>query len=71
MLDRISLIILTIGGLNWGMVGIFGFDFIAWLFGGTGSIFTRLIYIVVALSALWCISLFFKSNRLVESRSSR
>jgi hypothetical protein len=68
MMDRIALFILLLGGLNWGLVGLFRFDFIAWAFGGSASILSRLIYILVALSAVWCISLFFRRNEVLESR---
>ena len=54
--DKIALTLLVIGGLNWGLVGIFSFDLVAWLFGGTGAILSRVVYILVALSAIWCIS---------------
>ncbi len=67
MIDRIALFLAIVGGLNWGLVGIFGFDLVAFLFGGSGSIISRIIYTVIALSAVWCVSLFFKSNKLVES----
>ncbi|MCL2018248.1 MAG: DUF378 domain-containing protein [Oscillospiraceae bacterium] len=66
MMDRIALFILLLGGLNWGLVGLFRFDCIAWAFGGSASIISRLIYILVALSAVWCISLFFRKNEIVE-----
>ena len=69
MLDKIALVLLVIGGLNWGLVGIFQFDLIAWLFGGTGSLLSRIVYVLVALSAIWCISLLFKSERVAHSRS--
>ena len=69
MIDKIALALLIVGGLNWGLVGIFSFDLVAWLFGGTGAILSRVVYILVALSAVWCISLLFKENRLVESNS--
>ena len=62
MLDKIALFILLVGGLNWGLVGLFGFDVIAWAFGGSASIISRILYIVVALSAIWCISLLFRDN---------
>ena len=65
MLDKLALSLLIIGGINWGLVGIFKLDVIAWLFGGAGSIVSRMIYILVALAALWCISLFFKGHSLV------
>ena len=66
MMDKLALFILLIGGINWGLVGIFQFDLIAWAFGGSASVISRILYIVVALSAIWCISLFFKKNSLVE-----
>jgi uncharacterized membrane protein YuzA (DUF378 family) len=66
MMDRIALFILLLGGLNWGLVGLFRFDCIAWAFGGSASVISRLIYILFALSAVWCISLFFKKNEIVE-----
>ena len=66
MLDKISLALLVVGGLNWGLVGLFQFDLIAWLFGGSASIISRILYVLVAISAILCITLFFKNNRLVE-----
>ncbi len=69
MMNKISLALLIIGGLNWGLVGIFGFDFVAWLFGGTGAILSRIVYVIVALAAIWCISLLFRNERLVEHRA--
>ncbi|MCL2052899.1 MAG: DUF378 domain-containing protein [Oscillospiraceae bacterium] len=69
MMNRTSLTLLIIGGINWGLVGIFGFDFIAWLFGGTGAILSRIVYVLVALSAIWCTTLLFKGERFVESRA--
>ncbi len=67
MLDRIALIILVIGGINWGSIGLFQFDIVGWIFGGQGAILSRIIYTLVALSAIWCISLLFRENELVES----
>ena len=66
MLDRIALVLLIIGGINWGSVGIFGFDFVGALFGGQGSVFSRIIFTVVGLAALWCISLLFRKNEIVD-----
>ncbi len=71
MWDRIALILLIIGGVNWGLVGIFRFDLVAWLFGGSDSILSRAIYIIVAISAIWCISLLFRpGNKLLEATDS-
>lgn len=63
MLDKIALCILIIGGLNWGSIGIFQFDFVAALFGGQAGILSRVVYILVAISAIWCISLLFRDDR--------
>lgn len=66
MFDKIALILTIIGGLNWGLVGIFQFDAIAFLFGGQGSILSRIVYTLVALSAIWTISLLFRSSERNE-----
>lgn len=67
MLDKISLALVIIGCLNWGLVGLFQFDVVAWLFGGTASLISRIIYIVIALAGIWCISLLFRSFRDSET----
>lgn len=69
MMDKIALWILLIGGLNWGLVGIFRFDVIAWAFGGSASVISRILYIIVALAAVWCISLFFRKNELIGDKT--
>ena len=71
MFDRIALFILTLGGLNWGLVGLFRFDFFAWAFGGSAAVVSRIVYTLVALSAIWCISLFFRHNEIVEHDRER
>ncbi|MDY3846044.1 MAG: DUF378 domain-containing protein [Eubacteriales bacterium] len=60
MLDRIALIISIIGALNWGSIGLFSFDIVAWICGGAGTMVARIIYTVVALAGVWCISLLFR-----------
>lgn len=62
MLDKLSLILLIIGGLNWGSIGIFQFDIVAWICGGQTGIISRIIYTLVALAAIWCISLLFRDE---------
>ena len=62
MFDRIALILAIIGGLNCGSIGLFGFDCVAFLFGGQASVMSRIIYSLVGLAALWCISLLFRSH---------
>ena len=67
MWDKLALILLIIGGVNWGLVGIFEFDLVAWLFGGAASLVSRAIYILVAISAVWRITLLFRNDqKLVE-----
>ena len=62
-LDKIALILAIIGGLNWGSIGIFRFDIVAALFGGQDSMVSRIIYTLVGLAAIWCISLLFRGTR--------
>lgn len=62
MLDRLALILVIIGGLNWGAIGIFQFDVVAWIFGGQGSIGGRIVYTLVALASVWCVSLLFRER---------
>lgn len=59
MLDKISLGLTIIGAINWGLVGLFQFDLVSWIFGGQGAIISRIIYTVIALAGVWCISLLF------------
>lgn len=60
MLDKIALSLSIIGGLNWGLIGLFRFDLVAFLFGGSDSLLSRIVYALVGLSALWCITLLFR-----------
>ena len=62
VLDRIALALIVIGGINWGLVGIFRFDLVAWICGGQASVVARISYTLVGIAALWCISLLFKGN---------
>ncbi|HAH78242.1 MAG TPA: DUF378 domain-containing protein [Ruminococcaceae bacterium] len=59
MLDKIALILLIIGGLDWGSIGIFNFDFVAWMFGGPLATGSRIVYVLVAVAAIWCVRLLF------------
>ena len=67
MLDRIALILMIIGGLNWGSIGLFKFDLVAWIFGGQTALLSRIIYTVVGLAAIWCVTLLFRSRNEVLS----
>lgn len=67
LLDRIALILVIIGAANWGSVGLFRFDAVAWLCGGEEAVLARIIYTVVFLAGVWCISLLFRTRDAVES----
>lgn len=63
VIDMIALVLLIIGGINWGLVGLFQFALVSWLFGGQAAMLSRIIYTLVGISALWCISLLFRDRR--------
>lgn len=67
-MDTLALILSIIGSLNWGLVGIFKFDLVAWLFGGQGSVLARIIYTLVGLAGLWCISLLFRKGQHADGQ---
>lgn len=62
MLDRISLLLVIIGAVNWLLVGLFQFDVVAWLFGGSTMLLSRIIYSLVGIAGLWCITLLFRDR---------
>ena len=59
---NVALILAIIGGINWGSIGLFQFDIVAWIFGGQDSVISRIIYTLVGISAVWCISLLFRDD---------
>lgn len=67
MWDKIALILVTIGALNWGAVGLFKFDVVAWIFGGQAATVSRIIYVLVALAGIWCISFLFREDNGVSA----
>ena len=69
VMDKIALTLLIIGGLNRGSVGLFQFDLVAFACGGAGSLVSRVVYALVGLSAVWCVSLLFRDRDPVEERS--
>ena len=71
ILDRIALVLAIIGGLNWGSIGLFSFDIVAWICGSADSMVARIIYTVVGLAAVWCISLLFRSRDELDERVDR
>lgn len=68
VMDRIALTLLIIGGLNWGSIGLFQFDLVAFACGGADSMISRVIYTLVGLSAVWCVSLLFRDRVPAEGR---
>jgi uncharacterized membrane protein YuzA (DUF378 family) len=62
IIDKIALILTIVGALNWGSVGLFSFDIVAWICGGATTLLARIIYIAVALAGIWCISLLFRDE---------
>lgn len=65
MLDRIALILVIIGALNWGSIGLVNFDAVGWIFGGQTAVVSRIVFVVVALAGLWCISLLFRKRERI------
>lgn len=62
MLDRTSLVLTIIGAINWLLVGLFQFDLVAYICGGQGAVISRIIYTIVGIAGLWCISLLFRER---------
>ena len=69
VIDRIALILVIVGALNWGSIGLFQFDLVAWLFGGQDALFSRIIYTIIGLAGLWCISLLFRERDSLDERA--
>ena len=63
-MDTLALILTIVGSVNWGLVGIFQFDLVSWIFGGQDALFSRIIYTIIGLAGLWCISLLFRKRDL-------
>lgn len=62
IIDKIALILTIVGALNWGSIGLFQFDVVAWICGGADMLLARVIYTLVALGGIWCISLLFRDT---------
>lgn len=62
IVDKIALILVIVGALNWGGVGLFGFDTVAFLFGGQAAVLSRIVYALVGLAGLWCVTLLFRDT---------
>lgn len=66
-MDTIALILSVVGCVNWGLVGIFQFDLVAWLFGGSGALLSRIIYTLVFLAGLWTCTFLFRGKVFGEA----
>jgi len=62
MLYKLCLAVLIIGGINWGLVGLFSFNLVGWLFGGSASLLSRIVYVVVGAAALCAIPSLFTAD---------
>ena len=62
VMDKIMLTLAIIGALNWGCVGVFKFDVVAWLCGGQTSTLSRVIFPLVGLAGVWCITMLFRNR---------
>ena len=66
MMDKLALTLAIVGALNWGGIGLFGFDTVAFLFGGQLALISRIVYTLVGSAGLWCISLLFGERATVK-----
>lgn len=62
-MDMICLILTIIGAINWGLVGTAKFDLVAWICGGQTAVVSRIIYVLVGLAGLWCITMLFRRRK--------
>ena len=69
IINKIALILVIIGALNWGLVGLFSFDLVAWISGGAASVLARIIYVIVALAGVWCVSMLFMDDEVAHHRT--
>ena len=68
MLDKLALALVIIGALNWGSIGIFQYDLVAALFGGSDMILSRIVYTLVALAGIWAISFFLRDEAITMGK---
>lgn len=62
-MNKTALTLIIIGAINWLLVGLFRYDVVAALFGGTASVVSRIIYVIIGLAGLYAISLLFNDER--------
>ncbi len=61
--DRIALILVIIGAINWGLIGLFQYDLVAAIFGGPAGLLSRIVYTLVGIFGIWTITLLFKNRQ--------
>lgn len=66
MLDNLSLALTIVGALNWGSIGLFGFDLVGSLFGGQDAAISRIVFSLVGLAGLWAITLLFREKESIR-----
>lgn len=66
MADKIALLLIIVGAINWGLVGVFQFDLISYIFGGQSALVSRILYTLVGAAGLWSISLLFRDRDPVK-----
>lgn len=64
-MNKTALTLVVIGAVNWLLVGLFRFDVVAALFGGTASLISRIVYVIIGIAGLYCISLLFADRERV------
>lgn len=69
IVNKIALALIIVGAINWGLVGLFSFDLVAWICGGAGALMARIIYTVIALAGIWSISLLFMNDEEVANHA--
>ena len=61
-IDNIALTLVIVGAINWGSIGLFGFDSVGALFGGQQAVLSRIIFAIVGIAGLWSIGILFKDK---------
>ena len=69
MLDKIALVLVIVGAINWGSIGLFRFDIVSWIFGGQSAVLSRIVFSIVSLAGLWCVSLLFRRRSEIASHA--
>ena len=62
MLNKTALLLVIVGAINWALVGVFQFDLVAWIFGGQAAVVSRILYTIIGVAGLWCITLLFRDT---------